>query len=537
MVISRDWVVAHRPSTPGFVSTTVRVAPNDGRAFYRAPRPVYNEVGNLAARDTPGEVCRWCPTWMSLRAGPAEYHWTDGELCGTLLARAQFVLGGTLGAGATRTRVVLGIQRVRGSLSMFARKSNVYSCAQWAGWRTWVYAATLLLISGTAQAQLTILGNNGQDGAFEPNSNIEVDLSQAVTGQWDTTNSTGEGVYDPDQWAVIFRYTSVTIPSDVTITFKNHSSRAPVIWLVQGDVTIEGTVNLNGVGGHDGEGAATFSEPGPGGFRGGRGPRSASSGSAGLGPGGGGYPDAGGSYGGVGVALEGTRVGSVYGNDGIFPLFGGSGGSGTTAGYGGGAGGGAILIALSDTLDLNGAIHAEGGDSYEHGGGGSGGAVRIVADIVDGHGSIDVSGGYSYKPGGEGRVRVEANTITLTAAHLNSTGVPTTPPRIFREPADEVPTISEMVLNGQTVPADPKSYPVQDVGLVGVDDEDTVTLAITAEFVPEGSTVNARVVRLSGVEEVIAAAFAGSAGNETFWNAEIAVAGGFSTIQVHAVLP
>ncbi len=386
-------------------------------------------------------------------------------------------------------------------------------------------AVFVLLIAGAANAQITIPGANGQDGAFDPSSNIEVDLSQAVTGQWDTTNSTGEGVYDPDQWAVIFRYTSVTIAGGRTVTFKNHPSRAPVIWLVQGDVVIAGTLRLDGQGG-----TMLFSEPGPGGFRGGRAPGSGILGSAGMGPGGGGYPNSHGSYGTSGSG----SAGSVYGNEGIFPLIGGSGGAGQIYGEGGGAGGGAILIALGGTLTLNGVISATGGAAGYYRIGGSGGAVRIVAETVDGSGSISVAGGNA---GGLGRVRVEANTITLTAAHLHSTGVPTAPPRIFREPADEVPTISAMVLNGQTVPTDPKSYPLQDVALVGVDDEDTVTLAITAEFVPEGSTVNARVVRLSGVEEIIAADFAGSAGNETFWNAEIAVAGGFSTIQVHAVLP
>jgi hypothetical protein len=75
------------------------------------------------------------------------------------------------------------------------------------------------------------------------------------------------------------------------------------------------------------------------------------------------------------------------------------------------------------------------------------------------------------------------------------------------------------------------------VALLNVDEEDTVPLAITAENVPEGSTVNARVVRLSGVEEIVPAAYNGPSGNQTTWLAEIPVAGGFSTIQVHAVLP
>jgi hypothetical protein len=405
-----------------------------------------------------------------------------------------------------------------------------------------------LTLPHTAQAQLTIPGNNGQDQAFNPTTNTQVDLSAAVTGPWDTTDSDGEGVYDPEQWAVIYRFTEVNIPANVTVTFKNHASRAPVIWLVQGNVTIAGTVSLDGAGGASASGAAVLSEPGPGGFRGGRGFRTGVPGSAGMGPGGGGYRDsgsAGASYASSGAGYpSGAVAGGTYGNDGVFPLIGGSGGggAGVNTRQGGGAGGGAILIATSGTLMLNGIVRANGGGTTDccsghYGGAGSGGAIRMVADVVGGSGGLSAIAGANGTAGGAGRIRVEANTITLTAAHVNSTGVPQTPPRIFREANDGVPTITSMTLNGQAVPDDPASYPSQDVALLNVDEEDTVPLAITAENVPEGSTVNARVVRLSGVEEIVPAAYNGPSGNQTTWLAEIPVAGGFSTIQVHAVLP
>lgn len=402
------------------------------------------------------------------------------------------------------------------------------------------FTAALLLFASAAQAQLTIPGNNGQDGVFAPNASIQVDLSQAVTGPWDTTASSGQGVYDPEQWAVIFRYTSVTIPSGATVTFKNHPSRAPVIWLVQENVTVTGTVSLNGGTGHGDEpAAATLAEPGPGGFRGGRALRGANSGSAGMGPGGGGYPRSGGSYRTPGIASSGAVVGAVYGNDGLFPLMGGSGGSGSNDNWkhGGGGGGGAILIAAAETIQVSGTIRANGGSTSYFAGGGSGGGIRLIADAVGGTGGLSVDGGGAQNVGGAGRIRVEANTITLTVALIHSVGVPGNPPRIFREPGDGVPSITAMTLNGQPVPEDPASFPNQDVGLVDVESGDTVILAITAEHVPEGSAVNARVVRLSGAEQSIPATFNGSAGDETYWNAQIPVSGGFSTIQVHAVLP
>jgi hypothetical protein len=194
---------------------------------------------------------------------------------------------------------------------------------------------------------------------------------------------------------------------------------------------------------------------------------------------------------------------------------------------------------VGNTFTLNGLIRANGGDSGNgtRGGGGSGGGIRIVANVVQGSGALSAIGGGGVALGGAGRIRVEANTITLTAAHVNSTGAPQTPPRIFREANDGVPTIKSMTLNGEAVPDDPASYPTQDVALLDVDGEVSVPLVVTAEHVPEGSTVKARVVRLSGIEEIIPVTYSGTIGDETTWLANIPVAGGFSTIQVHAVLP
>ena len=147
---------------------------------------------------------------------------------------------------------------------------------------------TLALLGGvgSAFAQL-IIPSDGTDGTFSPAANIEVDLSQAVTGTWSDPNgaNAGKGIYDATKWAIVFKYASVNIPAGVTVTFKNHPSHAPVIWLVQGGVTIAGTVSVNGKPGVSGPDALTLTEPGPGGFR------SAASGPAGygsgLGPGGG----------------------------------------------------------------------------------------------------------------------------------------------------------------------------------------------------------------------------------------------------------
>ena len=97
--------------------------------------------------------------------------------------------------------------------------------------------AALLCAASAARAALSI-PSDGSDGAFSPPASVEIDLSQATTGNWDASNAAtpGKGRYDANKWAVVFKYSSVNTPAGVTVTFKNHPSYAPVIWLVSGSV-------------------------------------------------------------------------------------------------------------------------------------------------------------------------------------------------------------------------------------------------------------------------------------------------------------
>ncbi|MCI0533960.1 MAG: hypothetical protein L0Z50_01910, partial [Verrucomicrobiales bacterium] len=155
--------------------------------------------------------------------------------------------------------------------------------------------AALAASLSPVRAAITVPGANGTDGALNITSNTVIDLSQAVTGAWDSDNTAnaGKGVYDSAKWAVVFKYTDVTIAAGATVTFKNHSTRAPVVWLVSGNVTIDGGLNLDGTGTDTSPAQA---EPGPGGFRGGMSFYSPGVGpGSGLGVGGGfGYADSGG---------------------------------------------------------------------------------------------------------------------------------------------------------------------------------------------------------------------------------------------------
>jgi hypothetical protein len=102
------------------------------------------------------------------------------------------------------------------------------------------------------QAAIVVPGANGSDGALNITQDTVIDLSKATTGTWDDNNSAnaGNGVYDPEKWAVVFKYTSVNVLAGKKLTFKNHATRAPVVWLVSGNVTIGGTVDLSGGGGN-----------------------------------------------------------------------------------------------------------------------------------------------------------------------------------------------------------------------------------------------------------------------------------------------
>lgn len=279
------------------------------------------------------------------------------------------------------------------------------------------WALAMLLGTGAAQAQLNN-GSTGADGPFAPQANFVMDLNSM-------------GTYDASKWAVILNFTTVTIPAGVTVTFLNHWSGAPVVWLCTGDVVIDGIVDVSG---HKGQ-PLLFAEGGPGGFRGGVGSQQYQFASAGLGPGGAGLSGDKGSGGGYGYGGSGGGGGAAYGGPSVFPLVGGSGGSASQTGYAanspsGGGGGGAILIASDGNIVVNGTIAANGGASidgpYDHeGGNGSGGAIRLLGNTVVINASSTVqaigkTGNNNY--GAQGRIRIEGNGPGSITVGVTPTG-------------------------------------------------------------------------------------------------------------------
>lgn len=326
---------------------------------------------------------------------------------------------------------------------------------------------------------------------------VQIDLALAPNAPWDTPSlEPGKGVYDADEWAVVFKYTTIDIPAGVTVTFHNHPKGAPVMWLATGNVTIAGSVRLDGADGSLAEGSS-YAIPGPGGFSGGIG---RVGGSAGFGPGGGGFTSNG-SGGGYGSAGGGTAGGAIYGTPSIEPLIGGSGGGAdsnpVTAG---GAGGGAILIASSETITLLGEISANGGVGFSFGGSGSGGGIRLVANQISGLGMLRALGGTPGAGlGGFGRIRVEA-TSDMLVDRGDPPFTTSLPGLVF--PEADAPSLRVTAINGKPVPVDPLATVVSED--VAFTTELPVTIEIEGQNVPLGLFVTVRIVQgLGGASSVI----------------------------------
>ncbi len=333
----------------------------------------------------------------------------------------------------------------------------------------------------------------------------------------------------------IFRFTDVSIPAGVRVTFEKNSSNTPVVFLVSGDVVVAGTIDVSGLdsGSFESFDPLASGKGGPGGFDGGNGGPAvsvseANTGSAqggwGLGPGGGapgafnvsssgygvGCAGRGGEYTTAGGAVApssrcGNPVGRTYGNESLIPLIGGSGGGGGAGAIGGvgrngGGGGGAIMIAANGSIEITGMLLAQGGVSGDRdvssdaggcGGGGSGGAIRLVAETIFGEGAINANPAarncVEGAVGGEGRVRLEANQIGRSS--------PTEPlasisaPQVLFVP--NFPTVSIVSIGGIAAPSAPTG--MNDV-VLPFNTPNPVTVELQATQIPLGTEVEVTII-------------------------------------------
>lgn len=287
----------------------------------------------------------------------------------------------------------------------------------------------LILLAASQQTLGATVASDGSDGAFHPTASQTLDLP-------------ADG---------IFNFTTVDVPSNVTIRFRSNAANTPVYLRATGAVSIAGVIDVSaggvsladlanpnlgyirpattatggpggGTGGIGGIGDTTCvpsstqvcraADPGTGPSPGQPGPTPTHSGVKVYGIAGGG--------GGMATAGE-AAVRYTTGVDGSpavsFPtsLVGGSGGGGGSGWYfftnqlgggAGGGGGGALEISTSGAISLGGSLLALGGNggwAFANsggqggpGGGGSGGNIRLLGGSVTllPEARIDTTGGY-----------------------------------------------------------------------------------------------------------------------------------------------
>jgi len=331
-----------------------------------------------------------------------------------------------------------------------------------------------------AGAQSFSSGSDGSDGAF--------DLTGTPSG---TTVTFVPANFPGDQHSLgIYNFSTITIPTGVTVRLSALKLPGPVIWLATGAVDIEGTVDLSGQAGYPPNltigGRLRATDAGAGGYAGGMGANttvSSLSAGAGDGPGGGA-----GAFYNNSVGAGPASAGSYTGNNFLVPLVGGSGGGGGIGysdplnfGGSGGAGGGALLIASSVSITVNGFINASGGaggsggDYYTNGGAGSGGGIRLVTNTIAGTGSIYAA-----------VIRLEAfNSSSQFSISGSETSDTPTGPLVL--PTVAQPSITITSINSVAAPATPMaSVSSPDVTF---NSANPVTLAVQATNIPVGTVV------------------------------------------------
>lgn len=339
-----------------------------------------------------------------------------------------------------------------------------------------------VLAVGTAVAQTFSSGSTGSDGPL-------------------TFTTPGTYVFDPKTYNPplnpagdnVFNFTTITIATGVTVKLTGSVLNGPVVWLAQGAVKIDGTIDASG---QDGFGAANTTQrtntiPGAGGYGGGYPAVGSNPAGAGLGPAGGATSGNCGNW---------AFNGGFNGNQFLVPLLGGSGGGGNGSSAGG-AGGGAILIASSASISGVGSIKANGGSTFSNtSGAGAGGAIRLVAPTVSLSGNLNANGGSGSVCGSAstGVIRIEGFQIGA----INATGAlyTATPYGLFLSAAG-LPAVRVVSIGGNPVATYPTgTFAVPDVT---VNSSGPLAVAISAANVPVGTVVTLQIFSENGPDQTI----------------------------------
>ncbi len=401
-------------------------------------------------------------------------------------------------------------------------------------WWGMVLMMICMAVPASAQSSFSS-GSTGADGAFAPPSSPSTQNVQVPPSG-------------------VFNFTTVNIPSGVTIKFIPNAANTPVTILATGDVTIAGIISVDGKG----MSGPLPGIPGPGGFKGGRGGYGPDNlpGTAGDGPGGGGGGKTtgttigyggGGGYslpGGDATAPNGGQGGARYGSSLLLPLIGGSGGGGASAtgngmGNGGGGGGGAILIASSTAIRimLGGNISAVGGQGTSGAGPGSGGAIRLVSNMITCAGLVTVAAGATgIASASPGYIRVEAydlSQFTVPTGAVISFGPPN--PIVLPTNAPKLRIVSIAGVNAPTTPAGSFQAPPDVV--IPTTQTSPVTVALEANNIPVGTLIQVSVIPEQGSRTgVESTALAGNEALSTA-TASVTLPSGVSVLVASATVP
>ncbi len=365
---------------------------------------------------------------------------------------------------------------------------------------------------GWASAQPFQSGSDGSDGALIMTDSGTFDFDPAAFNPPLDTNGDN-----------IFNFTTIRIGPKTRIRLTARYFNGPVYWLASGDVLIQGVVDLNGEPGGScpvgpGWGPAMTDRrptlPGAGGFPGGIGGTCQAPPQPGGGPGGAIGPGGHAGHSNPGSVGNG---GKAYGNRYLVPLHGGSGGAGANYTYGigncrisdlaggtGGAGGGAILIASSGTVQVNGVIEAYGNDGACGAGSASGGAIKIVANTIGTTGQrpdfvLNVWGRQSY-----GWIRLEAfNFLGGMAQSPDSwtSFFSKSPPMGLFLPSGKPPSIRVLRIAGIQLPDHPNGdFLVPDAV---INTGGSVSVDVVTSQIPVGTIPKLVVYSVDGPDQLI----------------------------------
>jgi hypothetical protein len=302
---------------------------------------------------------------------------------------------------------------------------------------------SVIAITAGGFAQSFDSGSSGRDGAlvlttpgvitFDPHA-----LQPAL-------NPSGDNIY---------HFTSIYVAKGVTVKLSAKLLDAPIFWLAQGSVQIDGVLDLDGANGE-----ATSALAGSGGYFGGA------------------------------AQQPGYKPGDFKSNIFLVPLVGGSGGDGGETG-GGGAGGGALLIASSTGITVNGSITANGGASID-GVGGNGGSIRLVSPGISGTGVISAKGG--PPAGTDGLVRFET-ILNEFSGGLSDTPFALGKPFGLFLPSHPPGSVRVVSIGGVLIGA-PDST---------ISESAPVAVVIEARFIPPGTVVRLELFSERGTSQMIA---------------------------------